>query len=51
MKKNLIHHIHNDPSRCPKLQIPIEEQMIKVHQIEIKKMLVDITKELVNQKK
>jgi len=44
-------HIHNDPSRCPKLQIPIEEGMIQLHSIESKKMLIDITKELVQMKK
>lgn len=44
-------HIHNDPSRVPKLQMPIEEGMIKLHETGIKKMLVDITKQLVKMKK
>lgn len=45
------HTEHNDPSRCPKLQVPIEEQMIGLHRKGMDKILVDITKELVKQKK
>jgi hypothetical protein len=51
MTSNKIHHIHTDPSRCPKLQLPIEEVMINNHTLQVRKMMVDITKELVKQKK
>lgn len=44
-------HIHTDPSRCPKLQLPIEGVMVNNHTVQVRKMMVDITKELVKQKK
>jgi hypothetical protein len=45
------HIEHNDPSRCPKLQVPIEEDVISMHKSNMNNILVDVTKELVKIKK
>ena len=44
-------HTHDDPSRIPHLQLPIEEEMLDLHEVGIKKVLIDVTKLLVQSKK
>lgn len=51
MKGNINHKEHQDPLRYPKIMVPLEEEMINVHRRGVKRMVVDITKLTVKQKK
>jgi hypothetical protein len=42
---------HVDPLRFPKVQAPIEDKCLAMHSQTMKQMIVDVTKELVKQKK
>jgi hypothetical protein len=44
-------HEHNDPSRIPHLQLPIEDSMVNIHKKGFGKLLLDVTKALVKAKK
>jgi len=45
------HAEHQDPQRFPKIIDPIEKEMMRIHEVESKKMFIEITKKLVKMKK